>query len=315
MSDLLKEVEKVEILTLLDNFVDMVAQDNSDMVQRAMPLDCGYFRKSVAAEHGYSAVISVDDGQKSRKLLLDFGFSEQGAVANAEILGVDFKEIECVALSHGHPDHLGGFAEVVKRLGNVPFVVHPTAFISPRYLKSPTGDVVNFTPFTEEEVNAAGLKLIKSEGPYALLDGAALFLGQIPRRVAFETGLPAFCRRVGDEEQVDPIEDDTALVFNLRGKGLVVLAGCAHSGIINTVEQAREVTGVKKIHAVMGGFHLSGKFFEPIIEPTVEELKKIDPDYVLPTHCTGRKAIMAIEAAMPGKFILNMSGTRITFSS
>ena len=114
MSNLLREIEKLEILTLLDNFVDMVAQDNTGMVQRAMPLDNGYFRKSVAAEHGYSAVISVYDDQTPRKLLLDFGFSERGAVANAEILGVDFSEIECVALSHGHPDHLGGFEEVAQ---------------------------------------------------------------------------------------------------------------------------------------------------------------------------------------------------------
>ena len=105
------------------------------------------------------------------------------------------------------------------------------------------------------------------------------------------------------------------LVFHVRGKGLVVLAGCAHSGIINTVERAREVCGVPKIHAIMGGFHLSGKFFEPIVEPTIEALKQIDPDYILPTHCTGRNAIMKIEAAMPDKFILNMSGTKITFSS
>ena len=81
------------------------------------------------------------------------------------------------------------------------------------------------------------------------------------------------------------------------------------------VKWAREATGISKVHAIMGGFHLSGDFFEPIIEPTIEALKEIDPDYILPTHCTGRKAAMQIEAAMPGKFILNMAGTKITFKS
>jgi len=111
----------------------------------------------------------------------------------------------------------------------------------------------------------------------------------------------------------DPTEDDTALVVNLRGKGLVVLSGCAHSGIINTVEYAREVTGIDKVHAIMGGFHLTGPAFEPIIGDTVKSLQRIGPDYVIPTHCTGRKAILAIEKAMPGQFLVNMSGTKLTF--
>jgi len=123
------------------------------------------------------------------------------------------------------------------------------------------------------------------------------------------------CKGRSKREEVDAIEDDTGLVFHLSCKGLVVLAGCAHSGIINTVEWAKEATGVEKVHAIMGGFHLSGTFFEPIIEPTIEAFKEIDPDHILPTHCTGRKAIMQIEAAMPDKFILNISGTKITFSS
>lgn len=312
---MLREIEKIEILTLLDNYVDMVAQDNSDIVQRAMPLDDGFFKKSVAAEHGYSAVISVDDGQASRKLLFDFGFSEQGAVYNAEILGVDFKEIECVALSHGHPDHLGGFAEVTKRLGNVPMVVHPAAFIVNRYLKTPAGSLLQFAQFTEEQVKQAGLELIKSEGPYPLLENTMLFLGGIPRQVPFETGLPGFRHHDGTEEHLDTIDDDSGLVCHLKGKGLVILAGCAHSGIINMVKWAQEATGVDKVHAIMGGFHLSGEFFEPIIEPTIEALKEIDPDYILPTHCTGRNAAMRIEAAMPEKFILNMAGTTITFQA
>ncbi len=101
--------------------------------------------------------------------------------------------------------------------------------------------------------------------------------------------------------------------MNLRGKGLVVLSGCAHSGIINTVRHAMAVTGVGKVHAVMGGFHLSGPAFEAAIGPTAEELRKIGPDFVIPCHCTGRKAIMQVEQAMPGQFILNMSGTTLTF--
>jgi len=103
--------------------------------------------------------------------------------------------------------------------------------------------------------------------------------------------------------------------MNVKGKGLVVLSGCSHSGIINTVTYAKKITGIEKVHAVMGGFHLSGPLFEPIIEATTEAMKEIAPNYIIPCHCTGRNAIMHIEKEMPDRFILNMSGTKLTFSA
>jgi 7,8-dihydropterin-6-yl-methyl-4-(beta-D-ribofuranosyl)aminobenzene 5'-phosphate synthase len=117
------------------------------------------------------------------------------------------------------------------------------------------------------------------------------------------------------EEKWDPIEDDTAIVVHVRGQGLVILSGCAHSGIINTATYAREVTGVDPVHVVMGGFHLTGADFEPVIDPTIQGLKDLHPRYVIPTHCTGRKAIMQIEKEMPEQFLLNMSGTTMVFPS
>jgi 7,8-dihydropterin-6-yl-methyl-4-(beta-D-ribofuranosyl)aminobenzene 5'-phosphate synthase len=102
--------------------------------------------------------------------------------------------------------------------------------------------------------------------------------------------------------------------MNLKEKGLVILSGCAHAGIVNTVTYAREVTGIDKVHVIMGGFHLSGPMFEPIIDKTTEELKKINPDYIIPTHCTGRKAVAFIEESFKERFIMNMSGTKLTFT-
>jgi 7,8-dihydropterin-6-yl-methyl-4-(beta-D-ribofuranosyl)aminobenzene 5'-phosphate synthase len=96
---------------------------------------------------------------------------------------------------------------------------------------------------------------------------------------------------------------------------LIVLTGCAQSGIVNVVKHARNATGVNPVHAIMGGFHLAGPAFEPIVGKTIEELKKINPAYIVPTHCTGRKSVMEIEKAMPAQFILNMAGTGLTFSS
>jgi len=114
-------------------------------------------------------------------------------------------------------------------------------------------------------------------------------------------------------EKQDPIEDDSAMVFHLQGKGLVALSGCSHAVIINTIMYAKKVLGVDRVFAVMGGFHLSGADFDSVVQPTIEGLKEIDPEYIMPTYCTGRNAIVCIEREMPEKFILNMSGTKFTF--
>jgi len=314
----LKSVDKIEILTLQDNYIEMTATDNSAVVTRAIPLKDGYFRQSVLSEHGFSAVVKTGGNGKTKTLLFDFGFSEGGAAYNAEILGADLGQVEAVVLSHGHNDHTGGFDKLTEMLGkrNIPFVVHPTVFRQPRYLKVPVRDMkILFSPLEREQIAAAGLKLIESSSPLTLLDDTVLFLGEIPHKTDFEKGFPIAHYQEDGQEKWDPIEDDTSVVMNLRDKGLVVLSGCAHAGIVNTVNYAREVTGIDKVHAVMGGFHLSGILFEGIIGRTVAELKKINPDYIIPCHCTGRKAIMEFEKAMPGKFILNMSGTKMSFTA
>ncbi len=159
------------------------------------------------------------------------------------------------------------------------------------------------------------MSVVESAQPRLLLDGELLFLGQIPHKTDFEKGFPAMFYDDNGEEKWDPIEDDTAIVANVRGKGLVILSGCAHAGIVNTVNYAREVTGVDDIFVVMGGFHLTGAAFEPIIEPTADALKALDPKYIVPTHCTGRKAVMHLEKEMPDKFLLNMSGTKMVFAA
>ncbi|MFA5182351.1 MAG: MBL fold metallo-hydrolase [Syntrophales bacterium] len=312
----LKSVEKIEILTLQDNYIEMTATDNSAVVTRAIPLKEGYFRQSVLAEHGFSAVVKTGSNGKTKTLLFDFGFSAGGAAYNAGILGADLSAVEAVVLSHGHNDHTGGFDKLTEMLGrrNIPFVVHPTVFRQPRYLKVPVRDMrILFSPLEREQIAAAGLKLVESSDPVFLLDDTVLFLGEIPHKTDFEKGFPIAHYQEDGQEKWDPIEDDTSIVMNLKNKGLVVLSGCAHAGIVNTVNYAREITGIHKVHAVMGGFHLSGILFEKIIGRTVEEMKKIDPDYIIPCHCTGRKAIMEFENVMPGKFVLNMSGTKMTF--
>ena len=159
------------------------------------------------------------------------------------------------------------------------------------------------------------MRVVASQTPHPLLDGALLFLGEIPRRTDFEKGMLRARYEEAGQEKFDPIEDDSAAVAHVKGKGLVVLSGCAHSGIVNTVAYAREVTGVDPVFAVMGGFHLTGADFEPIIGKTTEALKSFNPRHIVPTHCTGRKASIHIEREMPEQFLLNMSGTKMVFAA
>lgn len=317
MAIALQEVDRVEILTLQDNYVDVVAFDDTDVVKRAMPIKDGEFKNSILAEHGFSAVVTVTADGASRSLLFDFGFSPQGAASNAEALGLDLSDIETMVLSHGHMDHFGGLPALVEKIGKkgIELVVHPKAFRKPRYLKVSETVKIGLPALTKEKLDEAQVALIESEKPQPLLGGRLLFLGEIPKRTAFEKGFPRMFYDEDGQSKWDPIEDDTAVAVHLKGKGLVVLSGCAHSGIINTLKYAREVTGVDKLYAVMGGFHLTGAVFDPVIEPTTEALKELDPTYIIPTHCTGRKAVMHLEKEMPEKFLLNMSGTKMVFTA
>jgi 7,8-dihydropterin-6-yl-methyl-4-(beta-D-ribofuranosyl)aminobenzene 5'-phosphate synthase len=313
----INEVDKVEILTLQDNYIDLVAQDNSEIIQRAMPAKNGELKYSIRAEHGFSAFITITKNDVSRNMLFDFGFSEDGAAFNAKALNVDLSSVEVLALSHGHIDHLGGLEKMVKagQLQQLNLVLHPGAFIKPRYHKIDETKKVTVPSFSQEIADRAGINLILSKTPYPLLGGDALFLGEIARTTPFEKGSPNMFYLADGKEKPDPFLDDTGIVFNVKGKGLVVLTGCAHSGIVNTVSYAQKVTGIKDIMTIMGGFHLSGADFDQVIAPTVAGLKAMKPKYIIPTHCTGRYAIMHVEKEMPDAFLLNMSGTKLSFSA
>ena len=313
---ILNAVDKIEILSLQDNYIEMTAMDNSAVISRAAPLQAEEIRASVLAEHGFSALVKTTSDDQTHTLLFDFGFSENGAAQNAKTLEANLTQVEAVALSHGHSDHAGGMKKLAALIGRrkIPFVVHPSVFKSPRYLKYGEESKINFPKLTREMFKKAGFAVVESVQPYPLLDNTFLFLGEIPRSTDFEKGFPiAFWQKDGLEVW-DAIEDDTSIVMHLKDKGLVIISGCAHAGIINTARYALAVTGINRIHAVMGGFHLSGPLFEAIIDRTTEELQKLHPTYVIPAHCTGRKAILAIEKRMPEQFILNMAGTKLTFA-
>jgi 7,8-dihydropterin-6-yl-methyl-4-(beta-D-ribofuranosyl)aminobenzene 5'-phosphate synthase len=172
------------------------------------------------------------------------------------------------------------------------------------------------TPLDPAALERAGAEIIQKKEPSLLADGTVLVTGQIPRVTDFEFGLPIQYAIVNGVEQHDPLTpDDQSIAIAVRGKGLVIVSGCAHAGIINSVKYVCELTGMQKVHAIVGGFHLAGPLYESAIEPTVNAIEQISPDFLLPTHCTGWKAIHTFARRLPDAFVQNSVGTRLVLGS
>ena len=319
----LNAVDRVEILTVIDNVMDVLLR-STDVAKRmeaggrerlpfveAPLLESGRASDAPVAEHGLSFLISISQGDRRRTVLFDTGSTVNGLVHNLRVLDVDPAEIETIVLSHGHFDHTTGLNGLAQRLQPLPpLVVHPDFWLK-RRVALPRREPYELPTTSEEKVRAAVFPVIESREPSSLLDDSLLVTGEIERTTEFEQGLAVHQAFRDGEWQPDPlIYDDQALVANVRGKGLVVITGCGHAGVINTVRYARKLTGVDQVYAVLGGFHLAPPAFEPSIWPTVEALAEFGPQVVVPAHCTGWRATHALAAAFPDAFIQGSVGTR-----
>jgi 7,8-dihydropterin-6-yl-methyl-4-(beta-D-ribofuranosyl)aminobenzene 5'-phosphate synthase len=312
----LEQVERVAITTLMDNYVDLLLQDSEVVSRPPRSKDNEIPATTLVAEHGLAQLLRVVSGERSHSMLFDTGYTHFGVLHNFDLLQIDLKEIEAIVLSHGHMDHTGSLCPVLKRLGRpIPVVVHPDAFHSPRYITLRDGRKLLYPrTLIKEDLVSRGAEILESQKPLLLAEGTVLVTGEVERTTSFEQGLPNATLERGGKEEKDRIRDDQALVLHLKGKGLVIVSGCAHAGIVNTVLYARKITGVNRVHAVIGGFHLSGPAFEQIIEETVEALKEMNPKVIVPMHCTGWQAIHRFAEAFPDAFVLNSVGTTFSLS-
>lgn len=238
----LKPVDRVEILSLQDNYIDILARDNSDIISRTVPPKGNEVKNSILAEHGFSAFIKTNAGDEKRTLLFDFVFSEHGAAFNAKTLGVDVSRVEIMALSHGHLHHVGGIrklSEMTGKLG-IQLVVHPEVFRAPRYMKITEDFKIFFPPFTRQNAEDAGGTLVETKEPCPMLEDQALFLSEIERTTEFEKGAPSLWYEKDGKPLQDTFEDDSGLAFVIKDKGLVVISGCAYAGIVDTVRYAKK---------------------------------------------------------------------------
>ncbi len=307
----LRDVDKVEILIVVDNTVDMLMASTPQAKRCPLPSDA-ITREILVAEHGFAALVTVTCGETSESLLFDAGLSKYGLVHNMDVLEVRPKEIHSIVLSHGHADHTQGLMGLVERLGErrMPLLLHPDAFLQ-RKLVFPDGHELNLPPPDRRLLSHEGIEFIEETEPSYLLGNLVLVTGQIQRTTPFEQGFPIHYALTPDQWQQDPlIHDDQAVVMHVKQKGLVILTGCGHAGAINTIRHAQKLTGIQKVHAVIGGFHLTGALFEPLIPPTVAAFKDLNPTLIVPAHCTGWKATHALARELPGAFVPNSVGTR-----
>lgn len=318
-------VDEVKITLIMDNSLDLLIP-SSEVAQRYFfsPRWLEQFKAKPNllgaplpyAEHGFSALISVASGNKQGTVLFDTGVSKKGILWNMDALQIDLADIQAIILSHGHADHAMGLPGFIERLGsrNLPLVLHPDAYLD-RKLVLPNGIELSLPAPKKEDLRRENIELIESIGPSMLVDDLVLVSGEISRATDFEKGFPSHFAYQQDRWEPDPlILDDQCAIINVKGKGLVIVTGCGHSGIINIIQNAQQITGEDRIFALIGGFHLSGAAFEPIIPATIRALKEINPRYIMPGHCTGWRATHQIARAMPDAFIPNSVGTTLTLT-
>jgi 7,8-dihydropterin-6-yl-methyl-4-(beta-D-ribofuranosyl)aminobenzene 5'-phosphate synthase len=322
----LDPVDEVVVTMLVDNSYDAL-MGNMGPARRpsmgrlpAVPdavFEGGTTVPGLLAEHGFSALVSLRRGQERHTLLFDTGVSPDGMATNLERLEIDAGTIEAVVLSHGHFDHAGGFAGLarLRRGSGLPIALHPLVWTH-RRIALPGSRAWELPTLNRSALEGEGFRVIERREPSLLLDGCALITGEIDRTTEFERGMPFHEALHNGGWEPDPlIVDDQALVAHLRGRGLVVLTGCGHAGAVNIARSALRLCGVDRLYALLGGFHLTGAAFEPIIEPTIAALTAMAPELIVPAHCTGWKAQHRLAAALPDAFVPNAVGTSFVLAA
>jgi len=320
------ETADVEITILVDNCADLLVR-STDTVKR-------FTDAPLLAEHGFAAMVNLKAA--GLRILWDAGVTGNGLIENMARMKIRPASIDKIALSHGHGDHTAALTNVIKAMDllakpkkwerdataedmlqwakgrHVSLIVHPAAFRERWGTQKDGSRYGPVLPPPRAEWEAAGAQIILAEGPSQL--GPGCWTTGAVARQSFETAGISSKRlyRAGDSFLPDLVEDDQAMVINVRDKGLLILAGCAHSGILNTVNYARQISGVNAVWAVIGGFHLAPATGADI-QRTVDGMKAFSPKLISPSHCTGLTAIAQFAAQMPDAFVQSVVGTTYAF--
>ncbi|MGD9958100.1 MBL fold metallo-hydrolase [Nocardioides sp.] len=324
------QADSVEITVLVENWVDMLLPDldlgeGDHCVRTGLIEHFDQRRIPPQAENGISLLVTARRGRYESTVLFDVGLTGTVLMHNLDVLGVDATRIEHVVISHGHPDHYGGvysFLDAFDR--TIPVATAPDAFL-PRYAVMGDGRTSQYynQAFTVDDIERHGGRPVLTEGALDL--GCGIYTtGFIPRNVGFEGPVeprephaPGLYQvRADGTYGLDEVREEQGLVIDVKDKGLVVLTGCAHAGVLNTVDRAREICGPKPVLAVLGGFHLGFPTTpQDNVGLTVDGMRERDVARIIPMHCSGIRTHAAFLELMPDRYLQPAVGTVLTFGS
>jgi 7,8-dihydropterin-6-yl-methyl-4-(beta-D-ribofuranosyl)aminobenzene 5'-phosphate synthase len=313
----LQPVDRLDIQVLVDNITDSLSSTPAFVTREWVTLRRQGLRIQAGgslccANHGLALVITTHGPAGTRTILFDGGPVDYAVERNGVRLGIDFGSIGAAMLSHGHWDHAGGIPRalgmIVQANGGraVPLYLHPGMFRS-RGALQPDGGVLPMQPIpTPVDWALLGAEPVVTDTAQTVLDDRFFVSGEIPRITPYEKGLAGQVCRASDNAPWEPdplLMDERFLAVHVRDKGLVVFSACSHAGIVNVLHHARALFPEVKLHAVMGGFHLAGPT-EAIIPETVRDLGTFGLELIIPAHCTGWRALNALERAYGEKVVV-----------
>jgi len=313
------ELDALEVQVLVDNVTDSLSTVPKDVTNEVpvlmkngtLKMAAGEYR--CCAHHGLSLIITARIGNDRQTLVFDAGPEAYTVTRNGALLKVPFGDAGAVVLSHGHWDHAGGLVEAVRQVAaanggkRVECHVNPGMFV-PRGTLRHGGEPLPQKPVPSPgELAAAGATVVNAPEARLLLDDCFFLSGEIPRVTPYEKGLPGHLMRSADGKSWEPdpwLMDERYVAARVKGKGAIVFTACSHAGVINVLKDARNAFGDVPLHAVMGGFHLSGQQIEEIIPDTINDMKGFGLKRIVPAHCTGWRAVGALVQAFGEEVIV-----------
>ena len=308
----LPEVDRISVTTVVDNSVDNLRRD--EKVARRFSHARARKMPTLRAEHGLAHWVEVARGGETRRIAFDWGLTDASYLHNMHELGLDPAGLDALALSHGHQDHWGGlpgFLRDCRRVlrPGIPFYAGQDHFL-PRYNER-DGDRVYIGRLDGEELARQDLDVRVVRDPSPVAEGV-LLSGEVRDTVPFETIPPSLKVERDGEVVPDTFIGEQTLIVNVRGRGLVVVTSCSHRGIVSICRHATRVAGVPRVHAVIGGFHLSGLAGERH-EQVADAFREMAVQHIVPQHCTGVEALMTLYRHFPAEIVVSSVGTTFTF--